>query len=69
MAKDRLEPTKAMIPSPALLSDLQAKGLLDQTLVVLDTEFGRSRIEENDGWDHHSKDFTCLLAGAGVRCG
>ncbi len=41
-----------MIARPA---DLQAKGLLAQTLVVLGTEFGRtSRINDNDGRDHHS---------------
>jgi uncharacterized protein (DUF1501 family) len=51
-----------------LLSNLQAKGLLDQTLVVLGTEFGRRhRRNENDGRDHHNKGFTCLLAGDGIR--
>ena len=49
---------------------IQAKGLLDQTLVVLGSEFGRrSRINDNDGRDHHSTAFTCLLAGIkGGRC-
>ena len=38
----------------ALLADLQADGLLNQTLVVLGTEFGRTpRINDNDGQDHH----------------
>ena len=54
----------------ALLADLQAKGLLDQTLVVLGTEFGRTpRINDADGRDHHNKAFTCLLAGAGIKGG
>ena len=36
----------------ALLEDRQAKGLLDQTLVVLESEFGRTpRINDNDGRD------------------
>ncbi len=39
----------------ALLADLQAKGLLDQTLVVLGTEFGpKPWINDNDGRDHHN---------------
>ena len=52
----------------ALLADLQTKWLLDQTLVVLGTEFGRTpRMNDNDGRDHHNKAFTCLLTGAGVE--
>ncbi len=53
-----------------LLADLQAKGLLDKTLVVLGTEFGRTpRINDRDGRDHHNKAFTCLLAGAEIKGG
>ena len=56
---------KAMI---ALLSDLHAKELLDPTLVVLGTEFGRTRhINDNDGRDQCNKWFMCLLAGAGIE--
>ncbi len=34
------------------------------------TEFGhKPRINDNDGRDHHSKPFTCLLAGVGMECG
>ena len=52
----------------APLTDLQAKGLLDQTLVVLATEFGRTpQINDNDGRDRHNKASTCMLAGAGIR--
>ncbi|NCY01449.1 MAG: DUF1501 domain-containing protein [Planctomycetia bacterium] len=54
----------------ALLDDLQQRGLLDSTLVVLATEFGRTpRINENAGRDHHPGVFSCVLAGAGVRGG
>ena len=54
----------------ALLADLQVKGLIDQTLVVLGTEFGHTpRINANDWRDHHSKALTCLLAGAGMKRG
>ncbi len=38
--------------------------------VVLGTEFGRTlRTNDNDGRDHRNKDFTCLLAEAGIRGG
>jgi hypothetical protein len=53
-----------------LLQDLQARGLLNETLVVLATEFGRTpEINVNDGRDHHPKAFTCLMAGGGIRGG
>jgi hypothetical protein len=53
-----------------LLGDLQARGLLNETLVVLATEFGRTpEINVNDGRDHHPKAFTCLMAGGGIRGG
>lgn len=54
----------------SLLKHLTQKGLLDSTLVVVGTEFGRSpSINANQGRDHHPKGFTCLLAGAGVKAG
>lgn len=54
----------------ALLADLEERGLLDQTLVVLATEFGRTpRINQNEGRDHYPKAFSCLLAGGGVKGG
>ncbi|MEI6256042.1 MAG: DUF1501 domain-containing protein [Planctomycetota bacterium] len=53
-----------------LLEDLDDRGLLASTLVVLATEFGRTpRINENAGRDHHPGVFSCVLAGAGVRGG
>ena len=49
--------------SAARVTDLHAKGLLGQTLVVLGTEFGRTPwINDNDGRDHDDETFTCLLA-------
>jgi uncharacterized protein (DUF1501 family) len=49
---------------------LESRGLLDETLVVLATEFGRTpEINQNDGRDHHPKAFTCLMAGGGIRGG
>jgi hypothetical protein len=54
----------------ALLEDLHARGLLDQTLVVSAGEFGRTpRINRNVGRDHWGFCQSILLAGAGVRGG
>jgi len=54
----------------ALVTDLEERGLLSSTLVVLATEFGRTpRINENAGRDHHPAVFSCVLAGAGVQGG
>jgi hypothetical protein len=54
----------------ALLTDLDERGLLADTLVVLTTEFGRSpQVNYNAGRDHHPAAFSSLLAGAGIRGG
>jgi uncharacterized protein (DUF1501 family) len=54
----------------ALLTDLNDRGLLGDTLVVLATEFGRTPvINENAGRDHHPGVFSGLLAGGGIRGG
>jgi uncharacterized protein (DUF1501 family) len=54
----------------ALLTDLEAKKMLDDTLVVVATEFGRTpKINENAGRDHHPGAFSCLLAGGGIQGG
>ena len=54
----------------ALLKDLEIKGLLDTTLVVLGTEFGRSpKINENAGRNHYPKAFSTLMAGGGIKGG
>ncbi len=53
-----------------LLLDLHSKGLLDETLVVLTTEFGRKpKLNVNAGRDHHPGAFCSLLAGAGIKGG
>jgi hypothetical protein len=53
-----------------LLDDLQERGLLRKTLVVLTSEFGRTpKINQNAGRDHHPAAFSSLLAGAGIRGG
>lgn len=54
----------------ALLIDLETKGLLDSTLVVVATEFGRSpKVDGNAGRNHYPKAFTTLMAGGGIRGG
>ena len=54
----------------SLLRDLSERGLLQDTLIVLTTEFGRSpEINYNVGRDHHPAVFSSMLAGAGVRGG
>ncbi len=44
--------------------------MLNETLVVLATEFGRTpEINQNDGRDHHPAGFSCVMAGGGVKGG
>src|SRR5262245_31990390 len=61
-------------PSAALVSDLKQRGLLDDTLVVFGTEFGRTSfaqgtLKTNFGRDHHGGNFCVWLAGGGVKAG
>ncbi len=56
----------------ALLTDLEARGKLKDTLVVVATEFGRTpeiNSEHKDGRDHHPSAFSCVLAGGGIKGG
>ena len=58
-------------PTAALLSDLKRTGLLDETLVLWTTEFGRMPTHQSGttGRDHNPDGFTCWMMGAGVRGG
>lgn len=57
-------------PVAALLQDLKARGLLQDTLVVFATEFGRTPAAQGtDGRDHHPHAFSIWLAGGGIRGG
>jgi hypothetical protein len=56
-------------PIAGLLQDLKRTGLLDETVVVWGTEFGRSPGAQGDGRDHHPQGFCAWLAGAGVKGG
>jgi uncharacterized protein (DUF1501 family) len=54
----------------ALLTDLEARGLLDSTLVVATGEFGRTpKLNSNGGRDHWAGCWTSLVAGGGVKGG
>ena len=55
---------------PALLNDLEDRGMLDNTLVVITTEFGRTpKINDLAGRDHWPNAFSIAMAGGGVRGG
>lgn len=63
-------------PIAALIKDLKARGMLDETLVVWAGEFGRTPLGENrngsknvTGRDHHPKAFCTWMAGGGVKGG
>ena len=54
----------------ALLTDLQQRDLLQKTLVVCMSEFGRTpRINENEGRDHYAKAWSMAMAGGAIRGG
>ena len=62
-------------PVAALVQDLQRRGMLDDTLVLFTTEFGRTPFAQSaagtvgPGRDHNKYGFSCWLAGAGVKPG
>jgi hypothetical protein len=58
-------------PAAALIRDLRQRGLLEETLVVWCTEFGRMPFFQKgaQGRDHNPDGFTCWLTGAGVKSG
>ena len=57
-------------PTAALLADLEQRGLLDETLVLFGSEFGRQPTTQGpDGRDHNITGYPMFLAGAGVKKG
>jgi uncharacterized protein (DUF1501 family) len=58
-------------PTAALIADLKQRGMLDHTLVVWCTEFGRMPFLQANGTgrDHNPDAFTCFMAGAGIKKG
>jgi uncharacterized protein (DUF1501 family) len=68
--------TMADQPIAALITDLKQRGLLDSTMVVWGSEFGRTPLGENrssdgqvTGRDHHPYGFSMFLAGGGIKGG
>ena len=57
-------------PIAGLLKDLKQRGLLDETIVVFATEFGRTPgAEASNGRDHHPFGFSVWMAGGGIKAG
>ena len=69
--KDHVKGTAAEVDrgAAALVEDLARRGMLDDTLVVFATEFGRTLMAQGNGRDHHMKAFSIWLAGGGIRPG
>lgn len=64
------ECSKVDLPMAGLLTDLERRGLLNDTLVLWGAEFGRTPMAENvDGRNHHPQGFTMWMAGGGVQGG
>jgi hypothetical protein len=71
LAKDHLDMGTSMDkPAAALLHDLKQRGLLDDTIILWTTEFGRMPCSQGSkGRDHNPFAFTNWLAGGGIRGG
>ncbi len=52
-----------------LLTDLKSRGMLHDTLILWNGEFGRTPMAQGDGRDHHMKAFSIWLAGGGIKGG
>ena len=58
------------LPVAGLIQDLKQRGMLDETLVVFATEFGRTPGSQgSDGRDHHPYGFSVWMAGGGIKGG
>ena len=58
------------LPVAGLICDLKQRGLLDETIVVFATEFGRTPgSQSGNGRDHHPYGFSVLMAGGGIKGG
>ena len=71
LAKDHLDMARSMDqPAAALVKDLKARGLLDDTIVIWTTEFGRMPCSQGSkGRDHNPFTFTSWVAGGGFKGG
>jgi hypothetical protein len=58
------------LPVAGLIKDLKQRGMLDETIVVFATEFGRTPgSQSGNGRDHHPHGFSALMAGGGLKGG
>jgi len=71
LARDHLEMGRSMDqPAAALIKDLKSRGLLEDTIVMWTTEFGRMPCSQGSkGRDHNPFTFTTWLAGGGIKGG
>jgi hypothetical protein len=71
LARDHLDMGRSMDkPTAALIKDLKARGLLEDTIVLWTTEFGRMPCSQGaKGRDHNPFTFTTWLAGGGIKGG
>ncbi|WP_437221819.1 DUF1501 domain-containing protein [Planctomicrobium sp. SH661] len=53
----------------ALITDLKQRGMLEDTLIVFGTEFGRTPMAQGNGRDHHIAGFSMWFAGGGIKSG
>jgi hypothetical protein len=53
----------------ALITDLKQRGMLDDTIIVFGSEFGRTPMAQGNGRDHHLAGFTMWFAGGGFKPG
>ncbi len=66
--EDRMPPLDHAISG--LITDLDQRGLLDSTLVMITTEFGRTpKINKDNGRDHWARNYSMILAGGGITQG
>jgi Protein of unknown function (DUF1501) len=56
-------------PIAGLVTDLKRRGMLDDTLIVFGSEFGRTPMAQDDGRGHHRAAFTMWFAGGGIKPG
>jgi uncharacterized protein (DUF1501 family) len=69
--KDHVAGTAAEVDrgAAALITDLKQRGMLQDTIIVFGSEFGRTPMAQGNGRDHHLAGFTMWLAGGGIKGG
>ena len=69
--KEAVKKTAGLVDqgTAALIRDLKARGMLDDTLIIFGGEFGRTPMAQGSGRDHHIKAMSMFLCGGGVKGG